>query len=187
MIQNIAREFKVTEKRGLSFLPLWSQLWKWKSPPPPSESISDCFNCEHLVYFRPIWFSTITYHKSDFRRSISFCPCSIIGLQYDSTPARHLQRKKFWQKITSEHLNLFRVAKNTHLNIWTFSGLHGKTGSLVLVFMSTSRLSGGCSGNYLFFILLDNFVKSDIAEDACVSPRERMSNDDAITKGGFLQ
>jgi hypothetical protein len=24
-------------------------------------------------------------------------------------------------------------------------GLHGKTGSLVLVFMSTSRLSGGCS------------------------------------------
>ena len=29
-----------------------------------------------------------------------------------------------------------------------FSGLHGKTGSLVLVFMSTSRLSGGCSGNY---------------------------------------
>ena len=26
--------------------------------------------------------------------------------------------------------------------------MHGKTGSLVLVFMSTSRLSGGCSGNY---------------------------------------
>ena len=53
--------------------------------------------------------------------------------------------------------------------------------------MSTSRLSGGCSGNYLFFICLDNFVKSDIAEDACVSPRERMSNDDAITKGGRMQ
>ena len=52
-----------------------------------------------------------------------------------------------------EHLIIFHV----------FSGLHGKTGSLVLVFMSTSRLSGGCSGETIHYDEDDD--DQDVDED----------------------